>query len=94
MLVMKRWLMHTVDRISYQLCQNNKNGGVSMTQDRGPNTGTADVPTQVFEKYLQALSAAELPPHVIARLRKTLLLDKNFTERALKEAILSEEPLP
>jgi hypothetical protein len=65
-----------------------------MTQGSEPNMGTADIPTQVFEKFLQALNGAQLPADVVARLRKTLLQDKSFTERALKEAILSEEPLP
>jgi len=31
---------------------------------------------------------------LVARLRKTLLEDKKFTERALREAVLPEEPLP
>jgi tripartite-type tricarboxylate transporter receptor subunit TctC len=56
--------------------------------------GTSDVPAQVFEKFLQALRNASASAELVARLRKTLLEDKKFTERALKEAILVEEPLP
>jgi hypothetical protein len=56
--------------------------------------GTTDVPAQVFEKFLQALEDTGAPAELVARLRKTLLEDKAFTERALKEAILAEEPLP
>lgn len=56
--------------------------------------GTPDVPTQVFEKFLEALKEAGASPELVARLRKTLLEDKKFTERALKEAVLAEEPLP
>jgi hypothetical protein len=56
--------------------------------------GTADVPAQVFEKFLQTLSDASTSTELVARLRKTLLEDKKFTERALKEAVLPEEPLP
>ncbi len=56
--------------------------------------GAPDVPAQVFEKFLQALGGTGVPTELIARLRKTLLEDKTFTERALKEAVLAEEPLP
>jgi len=56
--------------------------------------GTSDVPAQVFEKFLQALMDAGASAELVARLRKTLLEDKKFTERALREAVLSEEPLP
>lgn len=56
--------------------------------------GTSDVPGRVFEKFLQALGDAGASAELVARLRKTLLEDKKFTERALKEAVLPEEPLP
>lgn len=56
--------------------------------------GTFDVPAQVFEKFLQALSNAGASAELVARLRKALLEEKKFTERALKEAVLPEEPLP
>jgi hypothetical protein len=53
-----------------------------------------DVPARVFEKYLQALVEANASPEVISRLRATLLEDKSFTERALKDAIFGEEVQP
>jgi len=56
--------------------------------------GTSDVPGQVFLKFLQALNDADVPDELVARLRKTLLKEKKFTERALKEAVLPEEPQP
>ena len=56
--------------------------------------GTSDVPALVFEKFLQALEEATVSAELIASLRKTLLEDKVFTERALKEAVLGEEPPP
>lgn len=52
-----------------------------------------DVPTQVFEKFLQALGGADVSAELIARLRKTLLEEQSFTERALKVAVLGEEPM-
>lgn len=55
--------------------------------------GVPEVPAQVFEKFLEALAAADLPAEVVARLKKTLLDDKLFTDRALKAAVLSEEVL-
>jgi hypothetical protein len=56
--------------------------------------GAPEVPTQVFEKFFEGLTAAGLPAEVVARLKKTLVEDKTFTDRALKVAVLSEEPLP
>ena len=55
--------------------------------------GTPDVPAQVFEKFLQALESKDVSAELVARLRKTLLEDKKFTEHALKKAVLSEETL-
>jgi hypothetical protein len=55
--------------------------------------GTGDLPTQVFEEFLQALNKADVPPELIARLGKTILEQKVFTEAALRAAILEEEPL-
>ena len=52
---------------------------------------TADIPGQVFEKFLEALGATDVSPQLIARLRKTLLEDQTFTDPALKAAVLGEE---
>jgi hypothetical protein len=49
-----------------------------------------DVPARVFEKFLQALVDAKASPEMIARLRTTLLEDKSFTERALRDAVFGE----
>jgi len=57
------------------------------------NERSPDVPAQVFEKFFQALADAGVSAELIARLRKTLLDDKLFTERALKAAVLGEESL-
>jgi hypothetical protein len=64
------------------------------TSIAGTKGETPDVPTQVFEKFIEALLATDIAVDVVARLRKTLLEDKTFTDRALKAAVLSEEPLP
>ena len=53
-----------------------------------------DVPVQVFEKFLHELGCAGASPEMVACLRKTLIEDKTFTERALKEALFAEESLP
>jgi len=50
-----------------------------------------DVPAQVFAKYLEAMAAAGASGELIARLRKTLLEERIFTESALKTAVLGEE---
>jgi hypothetical protein len=63
-----------------------------------PPTSTAaevsDVPTQVFETFLKALGDAQLPADLVARLRKTLIEEKAFTDTALKAAVLPAEPPP
>ncbi len=59
-----------------------------------PVEGAPDVPTQVFEKFLEDLESAAVSTELVARLRKVLLEDKTFTERALKEAIIAEEKVP
>lgn len=56
--------------------------------------GIPDVPTQVFEKFLEDLRDTGVSVDLVARLRKTLLEDKKFTEHALKEAVLPEETPP
>jgi hypothetical protein len=58
------------------------------------NKAAVDIPARVFEKYLQALVEAKASPEVISRLRKTLLENKTFTERALREAVFGEEVQP
>jgi hypothetical protein len=52
---------------------------------------SADIPGQVFGKFLEALRCADVSPELIVRLRKALLEDKAFTDRALKAAVLGEE---
>ena len=56
--------------------------------------GTPDVPAQVFEKFLQALGDAGVSTELVARLRKTLLEERTFTDPALKAAVFGEESLP
>jgi hypothetical protein len=52
----------------------------------------SDVPAQVFEEFLTELASEGLPQDLIVRLRKTLLVEKSFNDRALRTAIVSEEP--
>jgi len=54
----------------------------------------SDVPAHVFVKFLEALGEAGTSIDLVNRLRKTLLEDRKFTERALREAIFPEEPQP
>jgi hypothetical protein len=56
--------------------------------------GTADVPIQVFEEFLQALGDASVSAELVGRLRKALLEERTFTQRALAAAVLGEESLP
>jgi len=56
--------------------------------------GVPEVPAQVFAKFLDVLSATDIPTEVVDRLRKTLLDDRVLTDRALRAAVLSEDTLP
>ena len=49
-----------------------------------------DVPVQIFQKFIQALSDKDLPPELVSRLRKTLIEDEIFTDAALSEAVLDQ----
>jgi hypothetical protein len=53
-----------------------------------------NVPDLVLERFLQNLGAANVSHELIARLRKTLVVDQTFSERALTAAILGEEESP
>lgn len=52
---------------------------------------TPEVPAQIFESFLQDLAGAGASADLVARLRKTLLVEQTFTERALTIAVLGEE---
>ena len=54
-------------------------------------TSSQDVPGQVFGEFLRALQAQGMSADLIGRLQKTLVDDKAFSERALRDAVLSEE---
>ncbi len=56
--------------------------------------GSPDVPSHVFEKFLENLAGAGVSDELVARLHNTLLQEQTFTERALKSAVLGEESLP
>lgn len=55
------------------------------------NEGTHEVPTQIFETFLQNLESSGVSSQLAKRLRNTLLEEHAYTERALKTAILGEE---
>ena len=57
-----------------------------------PPESCKDVPSRVFEEFLQELSKAGEDATVIEQLRRTLLVDCVYTGRALKAALLPEEP--
>jgi hypothetical protein len=55
-----------------------------------PISQTCDVPGQVFDTFIKALVDANVPSEITDRLRQTLLVDKKFNERALRDAVLGE----
>jgi hypothetical protein len=65
-----------------------------LTSSSAADGGTSDVPTRIFEKFLQALEGASVSADVVARLRNTLFEDRAFSENALKKAVLGENAGP
>jgi hypothetical protein len=49
-----------------------------------------DVPERVFSDFLNALSKTDVDVAIVERLRKTLLVERTFSDRALKEALFPE----
>lgn len=56
-----------------------------------PKEAAQDVPSRVFESFLQELASDGVADEMIARLRQTLVEDKTFTENALNRAIFGKE---
>lgn len=59
--------------------------------DKPETKNATDAPTRVFEGFLDALSKNRIPEDTVARLRKTLITDKKFSDKALKDAIFNPE---
>jgi hypothetical protein len=51
---------------------------------------TADVPTQVFRKFLETIAAAGGNVEMVSRLQTTLLEKHDFSEHGLESAIFGE----
>lgn len=51
----------------------------------------SDAPTRVFEGFLDALAKNGITEDTISRLRKTLITEKKFSDKALKDAIFNPE---
>ena len=52
-----------------------------------------DVPTEIFETFLQSLTEEGISDDVVTELRKKLIEEPDLTERALRSAVLQEESL-
>jgi|GEM_PF-4639069 len=50
-------------------------------------TSLPEVPKQIFAKFLDELSATDIPAELLGRLRKTILEDQTITEAAVKAAL-------
>ena len=59
-----------------------------------PTLPASNVPSKIFETFLQALAKEGIAEDTISRLRKTLLENPDLSERALKNAFSPEETLP
>lgn len=61
-----------------------------MTTPHTTPTGTADVPSQVFKKFFEALETSDVSVEVITKL-KNIMGNQTITDAALKSAVLGEE---
>ncbi len=52
----------------------------------------SDIPTKVFEAFIEKLTEAKIPDDVVKRLRTTLLENRKFTDSALTAALLPPPP--
>jgi hypothetical protein len=62
--------------------------------DQSKSASTKDVPTQVFEKFVEALREADLPDELVTRMQTTLIEKENLSEAALRTALFGEERVP
>jgi hypothetical protein len=51
-----------------------------------------DIPSQIFEKFLEELKVSGVSNEIIERLSTTLLAERNVTETAIKLAIFPNQP--
>lgn len=61
-------------------------------EETNSQPGIPDVPQQVFEQFLADLAEKGQPAELVARLRKALIEEASFSERALRAAVLPDEP--
>ena len=59
--------------------------------DQSDSAATRDVPTQVFEQFVEALREADLPDELVTRIQTTLIEKENLSEAALRTAVFGEE---
>ncbi len=62
----------------------------SSTSIKPSGATPSDVPVHVFESFLQSLEASGASTELVARLRKTLVVDKVYTDKAFKDALFPE----
>lgn len=61
-----------------------------MPQSYSPNNA-CDVTNQIFSRFLESLSNEGMSIELINQLRKILIEEKDYSERALKTAIIEED---
>jgi len=54
------------------------------------NKITADIPTQIFEKFLEELKSAEIPTEIVGRLKGVLSNKEIPNEVDIKNALFSD----
>jgi len=61
------------------------------SQNANSIEGHAEVPTQIFEKFLAGLEKAEIPADLIDRLRTAIITKQDFSDEGLRAAMFLKE---
>ena len=57
------------------------------------NKSSTEVPQRIFEQFVEKLTEDKVPALAVERLRVLLLSEKSLTEKAVTDAVLSEDPI-
>lgn len=62
-------------------------GAILCLMSSTENPKIANIPEQIVDKFLEQLGTEKTPPEIIARLKRTLVEDADFSEAGLRAAL-------
>ncbi|QIH33441.1 hypothetical protein [Sphingobacterium sp. DR205] len=57
------------------------------------NSEEIDIPKRIFSQLIQELTKKDVPQSVIDQLKKTIITEQDFSEKALRLALISNSEL-